>query len=70
MSIIYFKASHPNNYLFQTLKIAFILAKSVGTDEMPRYVAFHLGFIVCQSTPLGVSSIRRLQQQISCFTSM
>ena len=43
LPIIYFKASHPNNYVFQSLKIAFILAKSVGPDEMPRFVAFHLG---------------------------
>ena len=26
-----------------SLKIVFILANSVDPDEMPRYVAFHLG---------------------------
>ena len=43
-----------NNYVLQSLKIVFILANSAGPDEIPCFVAFHLGLTVCQSTRLGV----------------
>ena len=32
------------------LKISFVFAKSVETDEMPNDAAFHQVFTVCQST--------------------
>ena len=33
----------PDKIVFLTLKIIFVLAKSVDPDEMPHYAAFHLG---------------------------
>ena len=33
----------PNKIAFLSLKIVFVLANSVDPDEMPHYVAFHLG---------------------------
>ena len=36
-----------------------VLANSVGPDEMLHSVAFHLDLFVCQSIPVGVSSIRK-----------
>ena len=38
----------------------FVLAKSVDQDEMPHYVAFHLGLHCCQSTHLEDTSILRV----------
>ena len=32
-----------NNYVLQPREIVFFLANSEGPDEMPRFVAFHLG---------------------------
>ena len=33
----------PNKIAFLSLKIVFVIANSVDSDEMPHYVAFHLG---------------------------
>ena len=39
----------PQNIVFISLKIRFVLANSADPDEMPQYVAFIWVFIVCQS---------------------
>ena len=54
LSIIYFKGSksgifHMSLWMF----VLFTLAKYVDPDEMSHYAAFHLVYIVCQSTRLG-----------------
>ena len=38
----------------------FVLATSVDPDEMPHYVAFHLGLHCLQKYTLGVTSIQRV----------
>ena len=46
LSILYFKGLPVTilcNDVFLPLKINFIIANSAETDEMPHYVAFHLG---------------------------
>ena len=43
LSILYFKGSPVKISVFLSVKIAFILANSAYTDEMPPYAAFHLG---------------------------
>ena len=46
VSILYFKVSQVEISKFQkflSLKIVLILANSEDPDEMPHYVAFHLG---------------------------
>ena len=51
-AIVYIEGSQhnfPNNSIFLSLKIVFVLANSADPDEMPHYVAFHLVFAVCQS---------------------
>ena len=47
-SIVYIKESQViisknNSIVFLSLEIEFVLANSVDPDEMPRFVAFHLG---------------------------
>ena len=37
------KLQFPKNVVFLSLKIFFLLANSVGPDEMLHYTAFHLG---------------------------
>ena len=46
LSILYLKGSQvgiTNHGVFLSLRIDFTVANSVGPDEMPHYVAFHLG---------------------------
>ena len=47
LCIIHFKGSQveisKKKYVFQSLTIVFILAKSAGPDEMLHFAAFHLG---------------------------
>ena len=43
------------------MKFVFTIANNVGPDEMPPFVAFHLGLhCFSQSSPLGLFSIQRL----------
>ena len=43
-SIVYIEGlQFPKNVVFLSLKIFFLLANSVGPDEMLHYTAFHLG---------------------------
>ena len=45
-SILYLKGSQvgiTNHDVFLSLRIDFTVTNSVGPDEMPHYVAFHLG---------------------------
>ena len=37
----------PKNIVFLYLKIYFVLGSSADRDEMPHYVAFHLGLLFC-----------------------
>ena len=68
LPIVYFKGSHVEflNYdLFPSLKVVLILANSTDPDEMQQFAAFHLGLhCLDQSTRLGVSSKRTVQQYI------
>ena len=48
----------PNNYILLSMAIAFILANSVGPDEMPHFAAFHLGLCCLQKQPFRISSIQ------------
>ena len=51
------------NILFLSLKIYFVLANSVDTDEMPHYAAFIWVYTACQSTYLGVYKRLNAQEQ-------
>ena len=58
LSIICFKGSQvdfPNQYVLQSLNIAFIIANRADPDEMQHY----------QTTLLGVSSIQRVSFPLS-----
>ena len=58
-SIVYIEGHRlwfPKNIAFLSLKTVFVLVNSAVPDEMPHYVAFHLG-LHCQSTHLGATSI-------------
>ena len=39
----------------------FFLWNSTGPGDMPHFVAFLQGFIICKCTHLGVSSTRRVK---------
>ena len=46
LSIVYIEGSHAivsKKILCSSMKIDFVLANSADPDEMPHYVAFHLG---------------------------
>ena len=47
-----------------SLKIVFVIANSVDTDEMPRYVAFHLDVRCLPKNALGVTSIERVKTHL------
>ena len=50
-SIVHIEGSQviiSKNIIFLSLKIDFVIANSVDPDEMPHYVAFHLG-LQCSS---------------------
>ena len=65
LSILYFKGSQvefPNNYVLQSLMIVFMIANSAGPDEMPHFVAFHLGLhCLPKVLPLGASHIQKVK---------
>ena len=57
-SIVHIEESHAVISKYKlSLKIVYVFGNSVDPDEMLHYVAFHLGFTVCQSTHLGVTSM-------------
>ena len=47
--------------------MVFVLANTVYPDKMPRNAAFHLGFHLCQSTRLVVTSRLRVNFRVSFF---
>ena len=51
-----------NNYVLHSQKIAFTLANSADPDEMSFLRHFLCVFTVCQISPIGVSSIQRVEQ--------
>ena len=53
--------------VFLSLKIFFVLANSVDTDEMPHYAAFIWVYTVCQITYLGVYKRLNMQEQSPNF---
>ena len=55
---------YPNmHFFFPGWRLWVFLANNADPDEMPHYVAFHLVFIICQSTCLQVASVKVLRSR-------
>ena len=68
-SLVYIK-KFPNNIVFLSLKIHFVLAKSVDPDWMLHYVAVHLGIHCLPMYPFrGFQSTRhkRVNTSLQCL---
>ena len=59
-----------SKYFFLPLKIVFVLANGVDPDEMPHYVAFHLGFhCLPKYTPSCIGQLVMCLTADKCLTA-